>query len=76
MKIKSQKDFYSGLMFLGIGLAFAGGATTYQVGTGARMGSGYFPLVLGSLLALIRPVDPNSATEGQTVDVDRLGISE
>ena len=53
MKIKSQKDFYSGLMFLGIGLAFAGGATTYQVGTGARMGSGYFPLVLGSLLALI-----------------------
>lgn len=52
MKIKSQKDFLSGLMFTGVGLAFAIGATNYNIGSGARMGPGYFPLVLGALLAI------------------------
>jgi len=51
--IKSQKDFYSGLMFMLIGGAFAWGATHYSVGTGARMGPGYFPLLLGIVLALL-----------------------
>jgi hypothetical protein len=53
MKIKSQKDFYSGLMFAAVGVAFAWGATTYNIGEGARMGPGYFPLVLGVVLALL-----------------------
>jgi len=51
MKIKSQRDFYSGLMFMAVGAAFAWGATTYTIGEGARMGPGYFPLMLGLLLA-------------------------
>src|SRR3989344_2695735 len=53
VKIKSQKDFFAGLMFMGVGVAFAWGATTYNVGNGARMGPGYFPLLLGILLAII-----------------------
>ena len=53
MNIKSQKDFFSGLMFMGVGAAFAWGATTYNVGTGARMGPGYFPLMLGILMVVI-----------------------
>lgn len=53
MKIKSQKDFCAGLMFMACGVAFAWGATTYNVGEGARMGPGYFPLMLGIVLALI-----------------------
>ena len=36
MAIKSQKDFFTGLMYLGVGGAFAWGATTYNVGQGAR----------------------------------------
>ena len=56
MHIKSEKDFFSGLMFLIIGVAFAWGATTYNVGVGARMGPGYFPLMLGIVLALIGAV--------------------
>lgn len=51
--IKSQKDFFSGLMFAAIGGAFAWGATNYSVGTAARMGPGYFPLLLGILLAAL-----------------------
>ena len=35
MKIKSQKDFFAGLMFMGVGVAFAWGATTYNVGIGS-----------------------------------------
>ena len=53
MAIKSQKDFFTGVMYLGVGGAFAWGATTYNVGQGARMGPGYFPLLLGILLAVI-----------------------
>lgn len=53
MKLKNQKDFFSGLMFMGIGGAFAGGATTYQVGEAAQMGPGFFPLCLGILLAFL-----------------------
>ena len=40
-------------MFLAIGVAFAWGATTYTIGEGARMGPGYFPLMLGILLAAL-----------------------
>jgi Tripartite tricarboxylate transporter TctB family len=51
--IKSQKDFFSGLMFTLVGVGFAWGATNYNVGTGARMGPGYFPLLLGIFLAVL-----------------------
>jgi hypothetical protein len=51
--IKSQKDFFSGLMFTLVGAGFAWGATNYNVGTGARMGPGYFPLLLGIFLAVL-----------------------
>lgn len=53
MKIKSQRDFWSGLMFLVVGVAFAWGATDYSFGTSARPGPGYFPFGLGILLALL-----------------------
>lgn len=53
MKIKSQKDFFSGLMFMACGGAFAWGATNYTVGQASRMGPGYFPLLLGVVLALM-----------------------
>ena len=73
MKIKSQKDFFSGLMFMGVGIAFAWGATNYNVGTGARMGPGYFPLMLGILMAVIGAVITFLATTVETVDGDKIG---
>ncbi|MGA8515635.1 MAG: tripartite tricarboxylate transporter TctB family protein [Burkholderiaceae bacterium] len=53
MNIKSQKDFFSGLMFLVVGLGFAIGAYNYGMGDGARMGPGYFPRLLGILMAVL-----------------------
>ncbi len=53
MRIKSQRDFWSGLMFVAVGLSFAWGATNYSFGASARPGPGYFPFGLGVLLALL-----------------------
>jgi hypothetical protein len=46
------KDLLAGLVFIALGLAFAIGAASYDIGTPLRMGPGYFPLVLGGLLVL------------------------
>lgn len=53
MKIRNQKDFWAGLMFLAFGLAFAIVARNYQMGTAVRMGPAYFPTVLGGLMAVL-----------------------
>ena len=53
MKIKSQKDFWSGLMFIITGVAFAAGALNYHFGTSARPGPAYFPFGLGVLMAIL-----------------------
>ena len=56
MKIKSQRDFVSGLMFVVIGVVFAIGATNYPMGSSARPGAGYFPLILSVLMAILGAV--------------------
>ena len=73
MNIKSQKDFFSGLMFSGVGVAFAWGATTYTVGTGARMGPGYFPLMLGILLAILGAAIIFESLVVETEDGEKIG---
>lgn len=73
MNIKSQKDFFSGVVFMAVGGAFAWGATTYTVGNGARMGPGYFPLMLGVLLALLGAVITFKAMVVETEDGEKIG---
>ncbi len=73
MNIKSQKDFFSGLMFMGVGTAFAWGATTYTVGQGARMGPGYFPLMLGILLAILGVAITFKSLVIEVVGGDKIG---
>jgi hypothetical protein len=73
MNIKSQKDFFSGLMFMVAGVAFAWGATSYSIGSSARMGPGYFPLVLGILLAILGTVITFKALVVETEDGEKMG---
>ncbi|MBC7649015.1 MAG: tripartite tricarboxylate transporter TctB family protein [Vitreoscilla sp.] len=73
MNIKSQKDFFSGLMFMSVGAAFAWGATTYNVGSGARMGPGYFPLMLGALMAILGAVITFKSLVVETEGGDKIG---
>ena len=53
MKIRDQKNFWSGVMFIAFGLFFVGWARQYDMGSAARMGPAYFPTVLGGLLFLL-----------------------
>ena len=46
-----SKDFLAGLLFLAIGAGAMVLARDYHFGTAMRMGSGYFPTVLGGILA-------------------------
>jgi hypothetical protein len=73
VNIKSHKDFASGVMFMVVGAAFAWGATKYNIGTGARMGPGYFPLMLGGLLALFGLVITFNALVIERVGGDKIG---
>ncbi len=60
-------------MFIAVGGAFAIGASGYTIGTGARMGPGYFPLVLGVLLAIIGIAVTFKALVVETEDGDKIG---
>ncbi|HET7774407.1 MAG TPA: tripartite tricarboxylate transporter TctB family protein [Burkholderiaceae bacterium] len=51
-KIRSYPDFWSGVMFITVGLFFSiYGRINYDLGTAGRMGPGYFPFWLGLILA-------------------------
>ena len=51
--LRNNKDFLAGLLFIAIGLAAVIVARDYPFGTAMRMGSGYFPTVLGGILILL-----------------------
>jgi hypothetical protein len=73
VKIKSQKDFFSGLMFTVVGASFAYGATSYSIGSGGRMGPGYFPLLLGVILAILGGAIMFKALVVETQDGEKIG---
>lgn len=73
MKIKSQKDFWSGLMFLAVGIGFAWGATNYSFGVAARPGPAYFPFGLGILLAVLGAFIIFEALVVETEDGEPIG---
>jgi hypothetical protein len=53
LRIRSPKDFWSGALFMGIGIFAIVMGSKYSVGTAARMGPGYFPRALGILLLVL-----------------------
>jgi hypothetical protein len=53
IKIRSAKDFFAGLMFVAFGGGGLAMAQAYPFGSAARMGPGYFPVLICSLLAIL-----------------------
>lgn len=53
MKIRNHKDFWAGVMFAAFGAGFVAIGSGYAQGTAERMGPGYFPALVGTLLALL-----------------------
>jgi Tripartite tricarboxylate transporter TctB family len=52
LDLRNNKDVLAGLLFLAIGVVAVIVARDYPMGTAMRMGSGYFPTVLGAILVL------------------------
>src|SRR5688572_12351576 len=50
LKIKSPEDFWSGLIFIGIGVLAMYLSRDYPMGSALRMGPGYFPTWLGGIM--------------------------
>lgn len=73
MKVKSEKDFWSGLMFVVAGTGFAWGATNYSFGSAARPGPAYFPFGLGVILAVLGAIILFKALVVETEGGDRIG---
>ena len=53
MGIRAPKDFWSGVMFCGFAVVAILAARGYSLGAAGKMGPGYFPLLLGGLLAAL-----------------------
>ena len=53
MRIKNQKDFWAGVLFIAFGAFFAGFGLQYRIGTADKMGPGYFPTALGVIVILL-----------------------
>jgi hypothetical protein len=56
MRIKSQEDFWTGAMFIGLGILAIVVARDYPMGSARSMGPGYFPTYLGIVIILIGAV--------------------
>jgi hypothetical protein len=69
-----NKDLLAGLMFLAIGVIFFVGAYNYSIGTAARMGPGYFPRILGGLLAVLGVVVAGVGLKNQAEWAKTAGI--
>jgi hypothetical protein len=73
MKIKSERDFWSGLVFIVVGLGFSWGALNYSFGSSGRPGPGYFPFGLGILLALLGAFTLFESLTIDTEDGEKVG---
>jgi hypothetical protein len=70
--IKNPRDFWAGVMFLTLGAMFAGVGVTYKIGTAARMGPGYFPVVLGVILVALGLAIAVSALRKEGASVEKF----
>jgi len=53
LKIKSQEDFWAGLMFIGFGVLAIFVSRDYPMGSAMRMGPGYFPTSIGMIMVAL-----------------------
>ena len=73
MKIKSERDFWSGVLFLVVGIVFTVGARNYSLGSSARPGPGYFPLILSVLMTILGAIVIFKALTIETEGGDPIG---
>jgi len=74
IKIPSNRDFYSGLVFIFFGATAMLVARNYPMGTSDHMGPGYFPFIVGGMLTLLGLVIATVAlwTAGEAIKLEGL----
>ncbi|MHB9097682.1 MAG: tripartite tricarboxylate transporter TctB family protein [Syntrophales bacterium] len=50
VEVRNNKDFWAGMMLIGLGAAAMFISRDYQFGSALRMGPGFFPTILGGVL--------------------------
>lgn len=75
MRIRNHRDFWSGVLFIVTGLLFMVLSRQYTMGTAAKMGPGYFPTVLGGIMAvlgvlILLPAFSMKSPEARVTNVD------
>jgi hypothetical protein len=84
MNIRAPKDFWSGLIFVVVGLSFVAMAGGYRIGDMHRLGPGMFPMLVGGLMAALGLVlagrafaidgEPIARFQARPIGVGLLGI--
>ncbi|MCA3177293.1 MAG: tripartite tricarboxylate transporter TctB family protein [bacterium] len=76
MRIRNHRDFWSGVLFIATGVIFMVLSRQYNLGTAAKMGPGYFPTILGGLMAALGVLImlPAFSSRGPQVRVDKMDI--
>jgi putative tricarboxylic transport membrane protein len=70
--IKNPKDFFAGILFIGIAVVFAFQLRQLPIGSAFRMGPGYFPLVLAALLGALGLVIMIGGLRGKGEPISRV----
>ena len=74
MQIRNKRDFWSGVMFVAIGVLFIILSRQYQLGTAAKMGPGYFPSVLGGICTFLGLILGVSSLGKRAQKTELLGV--
>ena len=73
MRIVDQKNFAAGLLYIVFGGAVTIASAGFQIGTAARMGPGYFPLMVGGALVVTGLVVLFGALGGANEPTEGIG---
>lgn len=76
LRIRSPKDFWAGIMFLAISLATVVIAQDYPMGTAGRMGPGFFPSILGWVLAAISAITLIGSLTARGEPLERFALKD
>lgn len=78
MRIRNEMDFWSGVMFAGIGIAAMVIARGYGLGTLRAMGPGFFPTAVGAIMTFLGVIMALKALTPFTARsrIDRVGWRE
>lgn len=74
--LRFKRDYYGGALMVLIGLIAMNDGRHYAIGTLHQMGPGYFPVVLGTILALLGLLIAGTASIGTDEEVAALPHNE